>query len=92
MLRKNPEKTQVIIELVDKEDTPKLVGLIQAAISKSVPGARVDVRQLQTNPWTIQSCFAEIARDEKVMAYGRPLIKIASGGKVQIDECEANCE
>lgn len=41
---------QVIIELFDKEDTPKLIGPLQAAISQTVPGARVDVRQLQTNP------------------------------------------
>ena len=41
---------QVIIELYDKEDTPKLIGPFQAAISQSVAGARVDVRQLQTNP------------------------------------------
>ena len=40
----------MIIELFDKEDTPKLVAPIQAAISESVAGARVDVRQLQTNP------------------------------------------
>jgi len=41
---------QVIVELFDKEDTPKLIGPLQAALSEKVPGARVDVRQLQTNP------------------------------------------
>ena len=41
---------QIIIELFHKEDTPKLIAAFQAAISKNVPGARVDVRQLQTNP------------------------------------------
>ena len=41
---------QLIIELDNKEDTPKLVGPFQEAISNNVPGARVDVRQLQTNP------------------------------------------
>src|SRR6202008_1790487 len=41
---------QVIVELYDKEDTPKLVGVFQDAISRSALGARVDVRQLQTNP------------------------------------------
>jgi multidrug efflux pump subunit AcrB len=41
---------QVIIELTAKEDTPLLAGLIQQAITSQVPGARVDVRQLQTNP------------------------------------------
>jgi multidrug efflux pump subunit AcrB len=41
---------QVIIELYDKEDTPKLIGAFQDAISKNALNARVDVRQLQTNP------------------------------------------
>jgi multidrug efflux pump subunit AcrB len=41
---------QVIVELHEKEDTPKLIGPLQAAISQAVAGARVDVRQLQTNP------------------------------------------
>jgi multidrug efflux pump subunit AcrB len=41
---------QVIVELYNKEDTPKLVAPFQEAISQSVSGARVDVRQLQTNP------------------------------------------
>jgi multidrug efflux pump subunit AcrB len=41
---------QVIVELFDKGDTPKLIGPLQAALSEKVPGARVDVRQLQTNP------------------------------------------
>ncbi len=41
---------QVIVELYEKEDTPKLIGELQAAVSQNVVGARVDVRQLQTNP------------------------------------------
>ena len=42
--------SQVIVELFEKEDTPKLIGPLQAAISQNIAGARVDVRQLQTNP------------------------------------------
>jgi multidrug efflux pump subunit AcrB len=41
---------QVIIELYDKEDTPRIASVLQDAISRSIPGAVVDVRQLQTNP------------------------------------------
>ncbi|HUN60451.1 MAG TPA: efflux RND transporter permease subunit [Candidatus Sulfotelmatobacter sp.] len=41
---------QLIVELYDKDDTPKLIGPLQAALSQMVVGARVDVRQLQTNP------------------------------------------
>lgn len=39
---------QVIILLQDKHDTGRLVGPLQARVSRDVPGARVDVRQLET--------------------------------------------
>ncbi len=41
---------QIIIEVHDKNDTPLLVGPLQNALSASVPGTRIDVRQLQLNP------------------------------------------
>jgi multidrug efflux pump subunit AcrB len=41
---------QVLIEVTDKDVTPKLAPFLQQALSRSVPGARCDVRQLQTNP------------------------------------------
>ncbi|MGH9773643.1 MAG: efflux RND transporter permease subunit [Candidatus Acidiferrales bacterium] len=51
----SPEMTQlnyaqIILEVDDKEDTPTLVGPLQAAVSSQVPGARIEVKQLQTNP------------------------------------------
>ena len=42
--------SQIIVELYDKEDTPLLVAPFQDAVTRAVAGARVDVRQLQTNP------------------------------------------
>jgi multidrug efflux pump subunit AcrB len=39
---------QVIIEVNDKHDTNHLVGLMQKALDEQVPGARIDVRQLDT--------------------------------------------
>jgi multidrug efflux pump subunit AcrB len=41
---------QVLIEVADKDVTPSLTPVLQEALSRSVPGARCDVRQLQTNP------------------------------------------
>jgi multidrug efflux pump subunit AcrB len=41
---------QVIVQVSDKEATPKLIGPLQAALNKQVPGAWITVRQLQTNP------------------------------------------
>jgi multidrug efflux pump subunit AcrB len=41
---------QVIIQVNRKEDTPRLASALQAALSAKIPGARVDFRQLETNP------------------------------------------
>ncbi len=41
---------QVIVQVSDKELTPKIIGPLQSALSRNVPGAWITVRQLQTNP------------------------------------------
>jgi len=41
---------QMIVEVTDKEASPKLARPIQDALEKEVPGAWITVRQLQTNP------------------------------------------
>jgi multidrug efflux pump subunit AcrB len=41
---------QMIVEITDKEESPKLAFPIQDALDKEVPGAWITVRQLQTNP------------------------------------------
>jgi multidrug efflux pump subunit AcrB len=41
---------QMILEVTDKEETREIVGPLQTALSAAVPGARIDVQQLQTNP------------------------------------------
>lgn len=41
---------QLIIEVKDKNYTPQLVAPLQRRLSAEIAGARVDVRQLQTNP------------------------------------------
>src|ERR1700739_2705366 len=41
---------QMIVEITDKEASPKLARPIQDALDKEEPGAGVTVRQLQTNP------------------------------------------
>src|ERR1700675_294869 len=48
-----PQQTnyaQVIVQVSDKELTPKIIGPLQSALSREVPGAWITVRQLQTNP------------------------------------------
>lgn len=39
---------QIIVEVTDKHFTNELVGPMQTALSREVPGARIDVRQLET--------------------------------------------
>jgi multidrug efflux pump subunit AcrB len=41
---------QMIIEVNDKTITPEFVKQLQPVLNANVPGARMDVRQLQTNP------------------------------------------
>ncbi len=41
---------QVLIEVTDKEVTPRFIKELQPKLSASIPGARLDARQLLTNP------------------------------------------
>lgn len=41
---------QIILQIEDKEDMPSLVGPLQSALSARIAGARIEVKQLQTNP------------------------------------------
>jgi len=41
---------QVIVQVSDKDATPKLIGPLQEALNRQVPGTWITVRQLQTNP------------------------------------------
>jgi multidrug efflux pump subunit AcrB len=41
---------QVLIEVTDKEITPQFIKELQPVLSASIPGARLDARQLLTNP------------------------------------------
>jgi len=41
---------QVIIEVTDKEITPQFIRELQPVLTASIPGARLDARQLLTNP------------------------------------------
>ncbi|NIX01409.1 MAG: AcrB/AcrD/AcrF family protein, partial [Phycisphaerae bacterium] len=40
---------QIIIRVNDRQDTPKLAPLFQNAISEQIPGAHIEVRQIQLN-------------------------------------------
>jgi multidrug efflux pump subunit AcrB len=58
------------VQIEDKEDMPKLVGPLQAALSAKIAGARIDVKQLQTNPveqpiQILLSNQADVASDQE---------------------------
>jgi multidrug efflux pump len=38
---------QLIVEVYDKHDTQRILGTLQEALSREIPGARIDVRQLE---------------------------------------------
>ena len=45
-----PNYAQLVVEMYEKDDTPRVIPAIQEALSTRVAGAWVDARQLQTNP------------------------------------------
>lgn len=45
-----PNYAQVLVRVTDKDVTPDIVGPLQAHLSANMPGAIVDLHQLQTNP------------------------------------------
>ena len=56
-----PNYAQLIIEVADKHDTGHLAGPLQRAFSAEIPGARLDVRQLETGkpvgiPVAVRDC------------------------------------
>ncbi|MGZ4789806.1 MAG: efflux RND transporter permease subunit, partial [Terriglobales bacterium] len=57
---------QILVEVTDKHFTNEFVGPLQTALSREVPGARIDVRQLETGkpvgiPVSIRISGADIA-------------------------------
>jgi multidrug efflux pump subunit AcrB len=48
--QRQPNYAQVLIEVADKHDTRHLIAEIQDALSATITGARLDVRQLETGP------------------------------------------
>jgi multidrug efflux pump subunit AcrB len=46
--QRQPNYAQVLIEVVDRHDTMHLVSEIQAELNATIPGVRLDVRQLET--------------------------------------------
>jgi multidrug efflux pump len=48
-----PSYAQLLVQFVRSEDTNRIVGSLQEALSARVPGARIDVRTVETGPPTL---------------------------------------
>jgi multidrug efflux pump subunit AcrB len=71
---------QIIVEVSDKHFTNQLVGPLQTALSREVPGARVDVRQLETGkpvgiPVSIRLSGADLATLQRLSAELQSLLR-----------------
>ena len=69
---------QIIIQVEDKHETGHLIGLLQTALSERVPGARIDVRQLESGKATGMPVSLRLTGDDpQVMrSYGERVKRI----------------
>jgi multidrug efflux pump subunit AcrB len=59
-----PNYAQLLLQFTRSEDTNRLVGLLQDALSSRVAGARIDVRTVETGPPTIIPVSMRIMGDD----------------------------
>ena len=59
-----PNYAQLLLQFTRSEDTNRLVGPLQEALATRVPGARIDVRTVETGPPTIIPVSMRILGDE----------------------------
>jgi len=66
--QQQPNYAQMVVEVTDKHDTSALIAPLQRALSTSIPGARIDVRQLENGkPVGIPVAFRIQGEDEHVL-------------------------
>jgi len=59
-----PNYAQLLVQFTRSEDTNKLVGSLQEALSGRVPGARIDVRTVETGPPTLIPLSIRVLGDD----------------------------
>jgi len=59
-----PNYAQILVQFTHSDDTNKIVGLLQDALSAQVPGARIDVRTVETGPPTLIPLSIRILGDD----------------------------
>ena len=59
-----PNYSQLLLQFTESEDTNHLVGPLQTALAATVPGARIDVRTVETGPPTIIPVSMRILGDD----------------------------
>ena len=59
-----PNYAQLLVQFTRSEDTNKLVGSLQEALSAQIPGARIDVRTVETGPPTLIPLSIRVLGDD----------------------------
>lgn len=72
---------QILVRMSDKDDTPEFILPLQEALTNAIPGAFIDVRQLQTNPVDYPVAMRLFGRStlgtaDEIVAY-REMLKLA---------------
>ncbi|MBX3191027.1 MAG: efflux RND transporter permease subunit [Labilithrix sp.] len=62
--QQQPSYAQLVVEVGDEHDTERLIAPIQRALTSRVPGARIDVRQLENGKPVPQPVEIRIAGDD----------------------------
>ena len=74
---------QIVVEVNDRHDTRKLVDRLQTALSSQMPGARVDVKQLETGkpvgtPVAFEISGSDISTLRKLAAKAKTVLRSTS--------------
>src|SRR5262249_58147073 len=88
-----PNYAQLLVQFTRSEDTNELVGPLQEALSARVPGARIDVRTVETGPPTlIPLSIRVLGEDARVLrAEAEKLKAILSSSPLAINVRDASC-
>lgn len=66
--QQQPNYAQLVVEVSDKHDTTAIIAPLQRALSAEIPGARIDVRQLENGkPVGIPVAFRIQGEEEKIL-------------------------
>jgi len=89
--QQQPNYAQIVLESWDKHDTTHLIGALQRALDERVPGARIDVRPLESGPpvgvpVTVRIAGEEIATLRDLADRAKAILAAAPGAERARDD------